>query len=78
MPKVLYLIRHCASVGQHPDAPLSGQGRAQAMALADRLADRQIDRIVSSPFLRAVQSIAPLAQRMGLPVASDAGWPSRF
>jgi 2,3-bisphosphoglycerate-dependent phosphoglycerate mutase len=72
MPRGLYLIRHCESSAQHPDAPLTSIGRAQATALADRLASLPIDRIVSSPFLRAVQSIAPLAERLGLPVDVDA------
>jgi broad specificity phosphatase PhoE len=39
----LYLIRHCESAGQHPDAPLTSIGCAQAVALADRLASLQID-----------------------------------
>jgi 2,3-bisphosphoglycerate-dependent phosphoglycerate mutase len=45
---------------------------AQAQALADRLADCGIDYIVSSPFVRARASIAPLAHRRGLPVLTDA------
>jgi 2,3-bisphosphoglycerate-dependent phosphoglycerate mutase len=72
MSKVLYLVRHCQAVGQHPQAPLSSEGLTQARALADRLAGGGIDRIVSSPFLRAVQSIAPLAERLGLPIETDA------
>jgi 2,3-bisphosphoglycerate-dependent phosphoglycerate mutase len=72
MSKVLYLVRHCQAVGQHPQAPLSSAGLSQAHALADRLAGCGIERIVSSPFLRAVQSITPLAERLGLTIVTDA------
>src|SRR5262245_14877295 len=72
MPRALYLIRHCESSGQHADAPLTSVGHVQAGALADRLASLQIDRIVSSPFLRAMQSIAPLAERLRLAIDVDA------
>jgi 2,3-bisphosphoglycerate-dependent phosphoglycerate mutase len=68
MSKVLYLVRHCQSVGHHPEAPLSGDGLAQADALAERLTRLGIERIVSSPFRRAMQSVAPLARRLGLAV----------
>jgi 2,3-bisphosphoglycerate-dependent phosphoglycerate mutase len=40
----------------------SRRGRVQADALADFLAARAIARIVSSPYLRARQSIEPLAR----------------
>ena len=71
MSKTLYIVRHCKATGQHPEAPLTPAGMADATLLADRLAALPIDRIVSSPFLRAKQSIAPLAERLGLPVAAD-------
>jgi 2,3-bisphosphoglycerate-dependent phosphoglycerate mutase len=71
MPKALYLVRHCQAVSQHPEAPLSSDGLAQADALADRLAGLGIERIVSSPFLRAIQSVTPLARRLGLAIQTD-------
>jgi 2,3-bisphosphoglycerate-dependent phosphoglycerate mutase len=67
----IYLIRHCAAEGQEPDAPLTAVGREQAEMLADALATVGIGRIVSSPFRRAQDSIAPLAQRLGLAVETD-------
>jgi 2,3-bisphosphoglycerate-dependent phosphoglycerate mutase len=69
--KTLYIVRHCKAAGQAPDAPLTSDGLAQAVQLADRLAELPIQRIVSSPFRRAIQSIAPLAERLVLPVATD-------
>jgi 2,3-bisphosphoglycerate-dependent phosphoglycerate mutase len=69
--KIIYVVRHCKASGQHPDAPLTPEGARQAAQLADQLAGLSIERIVSSPFLRATQSIAPLAERLGLKIATD-------
>jgi len=70
MPQVL-LIRHCESTGQAPDAPLTEKGRAQALKLAAWLADHPIDHIISSPYLRARESIAPFAQGAHLAIDID-------
>ena len=72
MGKTLYIVRHCKATGQAPDAPLTPEGAVQATQLADRLAEMPIQRIISSTFLRATQSIAPLAQRLNLPIIVDA------
>jgi 2,3-bisphosphoglycerate-dependent phosphoglycerate mutase len=69
--KRLYLVRHCHTSGQAADRPLTAEGEAQALALADFLAPMGIERIVSSPYRRAVGSISPLAARLGLPVETD-------
>ena len=69
--RVLYLVRHCQSAGQEPDAPLTALGHAQAELLADRLLANGIVRVVASPYLRATQSIAPLARRLALSVETD-------
>ncbi len=66
--KTIYLIRHCKAAGQHPEAPLTEEGVRQSMRLAEALGDCRIERIVSSPFLRAVSSVEPLANRLGLGV----------
>jgi 8-oxo-dGTP diphosphatase len=52
--------------------PLDERGRQQAQALRDRLRDRAIARIVSSPFLRCVETVEPLADALGLEVETDA------
>ena len=70
MARVL-LVRHCESSGQAPDAPLSTRGSVQAEALADFLAPRGVGRILSSPYLRARQTIEPFARVAGLPVELD-------
>ncbi len=68
----LLLVRHCESSGQHAEAPLTSRGVEQAAALAATLAAFPIERIVSSPYVRARQTIAPFAVRAGLPVEVDA------
>ena len=72
MTKTLYIVRHCKAEGQRPEAALTSEGQAQAEALADFLTNRGIHRIISSPFQRARQSIAPLTERLRLPVETDA------
>lgn len=51
-----------------PDAPLTPLGRAQAEAAAAALAGEGIRRILCSPYTRALQTAAPVARRLGLPV----------
>ena len=71
MRKTLYLVRHCKAAGQQPEAALTADGHLQARQLAERLAALPIQQIISSPFVRAKQSIAPFAERLGLPIAID-------
>ena len=60
-------VRHCESTGQEPEAVLSARGRAQAETLAAKLRDQPI----ASPYLRARQTIAPLAAQRGLHIDTD-------
>ncbi len=46
-------------------------GRAQANQLADRLADLDPGVVISSPYLRAVQTLEPAAQQWNLPIHTD-------
>lgn len=66
----LILIRHGEpDLSDGPsDPPLSSRGHHQAAQTAARLADESIDRIVSSPLLRARQTAEPLAAALGLPI----------
>jgi len=48
--------------------PLDKKGRKQAKRLVDVLAGARIERIVSSPYLRCVQTVEPLAKARGLEV----------
>lgn len=72
-----FLIRHAhaGTRGAFADntRELTDRGRAQAGALADQLADLDIRVIVTSPFTRCIQTVEPLAHRLGLPVELNPG-----
>jgi probable phosphoglycerate mutase len=58
-------------LGGRIDVPLSPQGRAQAVVLARRLATARLDRIISSPMLRAVETATAIANVTGPRVEVD-------
>jgi 8-oxo-dGTP pyrophosphatase MutT (NUDIX family) len=69
------LVNRHASAGHRRDwdgddskRPLDESGLRQAAGLVDQLAPFAIDRIVSSPFVRCVQTVDPLAAARGLEV----------
>ena len=75
----VHLIRHAKAGsrsdwdGPDPVRPLSKKGRRQAEALVPLLLDAQVKRVVSSPYVRCVETVAPLASALGLEVeTSDA------
>lgn len=51
------------------DPPLTDEGHAQAAAAAAALAGLRIGRIVVSPYTRALQTAAPVARALGVPVS---------
>lgn len=67
----VYLIRHCKAEGQAPEANLTDVGYEQAERLADLLEGREIDAILTSPYVRTQQTILPLANRLGIRIAED-------
>lgn len=69
--KKIYVVRHCEATGQAPDAPLTETGAKQALQLADLLMDKNVERILSSPYERAIQTIQPLANSIHLKVETD-------
>ncbi len=69
-----YVVRH-AKAGDREEwrgddrlRPLTKSGRQQADALAGLLENEPIDRILSSPYVRCLQTIEPLAARRKLPI----------
>ncbi len=50
------------------DPALTPIGEQQAIAAADALAGEDIQRILASPYTRALQTATPIARRRGLPV----------
>jgi 8-oxo-dGTP diphosphatase len=73
----ILLIRHAlagdpeAWAGDDRVRPLDERGRRQAEALVDALAECRLDRIVSSSYVRCVQTVAPLAEVRGLEIELD-------
>lgn len=48
--------------------PLDERGHRQALALVDELAPYRVDRILSSPYLRCIQTVEPLSAARGIPI----------
>ncbi|TCP31272.1 2,3-bisphosphoglycerate-dependent phosphoglycerate mutase [Scopulibacillus darangshiensis] len=69
--KKIYLIRHCRAYGQAETADLTEEGKLQAKELAEALKPKDIQYIVSSPYVRAMETIAPFATEAGIPVVAD-------
>ena len=72
----LYVVRHAHAGARGPDAadrhrPLSERGHKQAAALREQLAAAGITRLVSSPFRRCIDTLAPLAGMTGVEVEED-------
>ena len=68
------MVRHAKAgdrsewIGDDRKRPLTGSGRRQAEALAAMLEAEPIDKILSSGYLRCVQTVEPLGARRKLPV----------
>lgn len=77
MGAAAYLIRHARAgrrstwKGPDEERPLSGKGRRQAKSIARALRGEPIARIVSSPFVRCVETVEPLASALGVDVEVD-------
>jgi broad specificity phosphatase PhoE/8-oxo-dGTP pyrophosphatase MutT (NUDIX family) len=71
------VVRHAhagdreAWAGDDHQRPLSDRGRRQAEAIRAQLAPWHVTRVVSSPLVRCVQTVDPLADALGVPVEAD-------
>jgi 2,3-bisphosphoglycerate-dependent phosphoglycerate mutase len=66
----IYLVRHAHADWQPDEARrLSESGRAAARSLADLLSTEPIAAIYSSPAQRSIETVASLAERLGVRVA---------
>lgn len=74
--KPLVLIRHGSAgdreawTGNDRERPLDERGRRQAERLVSALAPYDIERVLSSPALRCVQTVEPLASHLGVEIES--------
>ena len=73
-PVTILLARH-AHAGRRSEwrdddrlRPISERGQRQSIGIRDHLAEHAIGRIVSSPYLRCVQTVEPLAEMLGLEI----------
>ncbi|MFN8021890.1 MAG: phosphoglycerate mutase family protein [Acidimicrobiales bacterium] len=74
----IYLVRHAKAgsrdrwEGDDALRPLSGKGREQARRIGEALAGEGVTALVSSPYVRCVQTLEPLGERCDLEVVPDA------
>lgn len=73
----LYVVRHAKAGsrsdwrGDDDDRPISDKGERQAVRLAEHLGLADVRRIVSSPSLRCVQTVVPMADAFARPLERD-------
>jgi phosphohistidine phosphatase SixA len=71
------LVRHASAGDRHnwdgDDRlrPLDARGRRQAAALTELLGPLEVRRVVSSPYVRCVETVEPLAAALGLTLERD-------
>ena len=76
-PDVIYLVRHAKAgerrvwEGDDEERPLSKDGWKQSEAIAKRLAAKGATSLHPSPYVRCMQTLEPLAKRLGVAVEAD-------
>lgn len=74
LPHPVLILRHGAAgdrstwQGPDQDRPLTKKGRRQAEAIVDLYAPYGVARILSSPYLRCVQTVEPLSDALGVEI----------
>jgi 8-oxo-dGTP diphosphatase len=73
----IHLVRH-AKAGSRPEwhqpddlRPLTNGGLVQAMTIADALLPLDVAAVISSRYVRCVQTVQPLADKLGVPVETS-------
>jgi broad specificity phosphatase PhoE len=77
----VFLVRHAKAgdrstwEGDDRQRPLTGRGRRQAELLRDALVHEEFASIVSSPYVRCLQTVVPLAcaRELSIEVSADLG-----
>ena len=70
----IYLVRHAKAgergvwEGDDQLRPLSGRGRLQARGLLEVLEDAHFDRLLSSPYVRCMETVVPLSGERGVAI----------
>lgn len=89
MVPAMILLRHGQSWFNHHfsqtrkdpgirDPALTPLGEQQAAVAAETLAGEDIQRILASPYTRALQTAAPVARRLGIPILVNLGVRERY
>jgi 8-oxo-dGTP diphosphatase len=74
---IIYLVRHAKAgerrvwEGDDEARPLSKHGWRQSEAIAERLAKKGTTSLYSSPYVRCMQTLQPLGQRLGVEVETE-------
>jgi 8-oxo-dGTP diphosphatase len=74
---IIYLVRHAKAgerrvwEGDDEARPLSKHGWRQSEAIADRLSKKGATSLYSSPYVRCMQTLQPLGQRLGVEVETE-------
>lgn len=71
MTKTIYLVRHAEpNYNNHDDVTreLTAKGLQDCQLLVDFFNQKPIDKIISSPYKRAVETIQPVSDQLGLPI----------
>lgn len=77
----LFFVRHAHSPyvpNNEAERGLSGQGRRDASDVAGILAQYDIDAVVSSPYVRAVEIVRETAETVGMAVITEEGFRERM
>jgi len=73
----VFLVRHAHAgdrerwEGDDRARPLTKKGRKQALSIAEQLKPLGVRRLVSSPYLRCLETLGPLAKDLGLKIERD-------
>ena len=66
--EAIFLVRHAERLDSSTDSPLSADGQARAVRLAQMLRDARITAVVASEFTRTRDTARPLAEAFKLPI----------
>jgi 2,3-bisphosphoglycerate-dependent phosphoglycerate mutase len=70
----IYLIRHAEpdfNVHNDKERPLTKLGKESCKKVVEYLQDKEIDVIYSSPYVRAVDTIRPFAEKLGISITLE-------
>lgn len=80
MKTTVYFVRHAQSDNTHKEEmtrPLTAKGMEDRMLALAYLKDKGISAVYSSPYLRAVTTVQPLAEYLGLEVIPEVDFRER-